>query len=218
MSIMEKMDLALVRDMFIYVAQNMEESKEYLTGLDQAVGDGDHGISMARGFKAMRFKLKEQNFDSVGNLLRDVGNTLMMSTGGAAGAVFGSFFKGGAADLIDKNDFGAAALATMLTKGLEAVKKRGGAKPGDKTMIDALEPAALKAMEMRQSPLGQTLAAAAAAAAAGFEKTRNMQAVTGKAKTLGERTLGHPDPGAASMSLILKFMSEFTGEQNERGN
>lgn len=209
MGVIEKMNPAQARDMFSHVARNMEASKGYLTTLDQAVGDGDHGMGMARGFKAVGDKLDGREFDSVGHLVKEVGNTLLMSTGGAAGAIFGSLFKGAATALNDRVEFDSAALADLLVEGLAAVQKRGGAKPGGKTMIDALAPAADQARAMREAPLGAALEAAAQAAAEGLERTRDMLAVTGKAKTLGERALGHPDPGAASMSLILKFMSEF---------
>lgn len=97
----------------------------------------------------------------------------------------------------------------MLVDGLEAVKERGKAKPGDKTMVDSLAPAAIKSKEMVSAPLAEALKAVAEAARQGMEKTKELVATTGKAKTLGERSLGHPDPGAVSTYLILKFMAEY---------
>lgn len=97
----------------------------------------------------------------------------------------------------------------MLVDGLQAVKERGKAKPGDKTMVDSLAPAAMKSREMVSAPLAEALKAVAEAARQGMEKTKELVATTGKAKTLGERSLGHPDPGAVSTYLILKFMAEY---------
>jgi dihydroxyacetone kinase-like protein len=104
------------------------------------------------------------------------------------------------------------ALATALSAGLEKVKQRGGAKAGDKTMIDALEPAVAVALQLQENPLDQVIAGIAAASREGMEKTKNMIATTGKAKTLGDRSLGFADPGAVSMSLIFQFASEYIAD------
>ncbi len=135
----------------------------------------------------------------------------MMSIGGAAGAIFGSLFRGGGAKLQEERIFTSGTLARLLVDGLQAVKARGGAQAGAKTMIDALEPASVKAQALAEAgaPLDRALAAACEEARLGMERTKDMLATTGKAKTLGERSLGHPDPGAASTYLILKFMAEF---------
>jgi dihydroxyacetone kinase-like protein len=133
----------------------------------------------------------------------------MAAVGGASGAVFGTLFRGGARNLAGRQVFDAAALADLLGDGLEAVKDRGRAQPGDKTMVDALEPAADRAREWVDTPLVEALAATVEAARLGMESTRDMVATVGKAKTLGERSLGHPDPGAISTYLILKFMAEY---------
>ncbi len=197
--------------MFLHVAHGLEASKDHLSELDRAIGDGDHGIGMARGFEAVRRELGAKSYDSVGTLLHGVGTALMMSIGGAAGAIFGSLFRGGGAKLQEERIFTSGTLARLLVDGLQAVKARGGAQAGAKTMIDALEPASVKAQALAEAgaPLDRALAAACEEARLGMERTKDMLATTGKAKTLGERSLGHPDPGAASTYLILKFMAEF---------
>lgn len=197
------------KEMFIHVSRNMVESKDILTQADKAIGDGDHGIGMARGFEAVEKKLANQDYENLSDLLASIGMTLMGSIGGAAGAVFGTFFKGGAKNLKDQKFFDIKALSIMLQDGLQAVEERGKAKPGDKTMIDALEPAKMKSIEVSSQPLVDAIENMAEAARQGMENTKDMIATTGKAKTLGERSLGHPDPGAVSMYLILKFMHEY---------
>jgi dihydroxyacetone kinase-like protein len=209
---MEKsqLDLESSRQMFLFVSQKMQASKNFLTDLDKAIGDGDHGIGMARGFEAVQRELENKSFDSIGKLLHGIGTTLMMSIGGASGAIFGTLFRGGSSTLNEEHKFTSRALSQMLVDGLESVKSRGGAKVGDKTMVDALEPAATKSRELADVPLYQALIALSEEARQGMEKTKVMLANTGKAKTLGDRALGHADPGSASTYLILKYMMDFT--------
>lgn len=133
----------------------------------------------------------------------------MTSTGGAAGAVFGTLFRGAVENLKDEKVLTAEMFSQMLVDGLGAVKDRGKAKAGDKTMIDALEPAVNESLNQTSAPLAEALSAIAEAARLGMEKTNEMVASVGKAKTLGKRSLGHPDPGAVSMVLILNFMKEY---------
>jgi dihydroxyacetone kinase-like protein len=142
-------------------------------------------------------------------MLQNIGTTLLMSIGGAAGAIFGTWFRGAATSLIDKMILDSDALARMLTDGLSAVKDRGKAKPGDKTMVDALEPAAFNATAMKGQSLEVALAAATKATQEGMENTKNMMATMGKAKSLGDRAIGYPDPGALSTYLILSLMTEY---------
>ena len=202
------------REMFLYVSRKMVESKDLLTQADKAIGDGDHGVGMARGFEAVAEKLEKQSFNNTGDLLKTIGTTLLMSVGGAAGAIFGTFFRGGAKDLENSPSLDSRALSRMLLDGLEAVRQRGGAKVGDKTMVDALQSAAIKSEDMSSAPLFESLPAVAGAAEQGMEKTKEMIASIGKAKTLGERSLGHADPGAISTYLILQFMTEFVTERD----
>jgi dihydroxyacetone kinase-like protein len=214
---MEKSHLSLpeTKEMFIHVSRGMVEAKDLLTQADKAIGDGDHGIGMARGFEAVERKLQGQEFSALDDLLKMVGTALLMSIGGAAGAVFGTLFRGGAERLAGQQVLDSEALAAMLSEGLQAVRQRGGAKPGDKTMVDALEPAAARARDLASLPLTESLASVTEAARLGMESTKEMIASVGKAKTLGERALGHSDPGAISMHLILKLMAEYvTGESD----
>ena len=205
----DKLNMAATKAMFLHMAGKIVAAKEILTKADQAIGDGDHGVGMARGFEAVEEKLANQEFASLEQLLKTTGMTLMSSIGGAAGAIFGTFFRAGSKSLAECTSFDADALAKMLEDGLVAVQKRGGANPGDKTMIDALAPAAEAAAANRGRSLNEAVNAAAKAARDGMEKTRGMTASTGKAKTLGERSLGHPDPGAISMTLIIDAISSY---------
>jgi len=205
------LDLEQLREAMLAVSRGMVASVDHLSELDRAIGDGDHGIGMGRGFEAVIQELEGKSYPSVGKLLQAVGTALMMSIGGAAGAIFGTLFRGGGAKLQEAQRFDAAALARLLEDGLLAVQARGGAKPGNKTMVDALVPAAEAARKSASAPLPEALVAVAAAAQQGMEATRGMLATLGKAKTLGERALGHPDPGAESMHLILRFLAEAAG-------
>jgi dihydroxyacetone kinase-like protein len=200
------------KKMFLWVCLKMVESKDLLTAADKAIGDGDHGIGMARGFESVGKKLETGSFESIGDILKSVGMSLVTSVGGAAGAVFGTLFMGGGKNLGDTAVFNSRALSMMLEDGLDAVKRRGNAKPGDKTMIDSLQPAASKSATLAAAPLDEALEAACRAAKEGMEHTKEMVAKTGKAKPLGERSLGHPDPGAISVFLILDFMREYISE------
>lgn len=209
MSAKKQLNIDELKNIFIYVSKEMVNSKDILTQADKAIGDGDHGIGMARGFEAVIEKLTDQSFDSVGSLLNNIGMALLTSVGGAAGAIFGTFFRGGAKNLKDKTIVDGQILSIMLEDGLEAVKQRGNAKRGDKTMVDALEPATLKAKEFVSMPIYEILQAVTEEARIGMEETKEMIATVGKAKTLGERSLGHPDPGAISIYLIFKYMMEY---------
>jgi dihydroxyacetone kinase-like protein len=199
--------------MFIYVSNKMVANKDDLTQADKAIGDGDHGIGMARGFEAVAQKLEAQSFISVGELFKAIGMTLMTSIGGAAGAVFGTFFRGAGKNTGDRTELGSQALSLALGDGLQAVKSRGKAKLGDKTMVDALEPAAVISAELVAAPVDEALKDICEAARQGMEKTKEMVAAMGKAKPLGERSLGHADPGSLSTYLIFKYMLEFVKEE-----
>jgi dihydroxyacetone kinase-like protein len=206
----QRLTIAESRRMFVCVAERVVGSKDLLTEADMAIGDGDHGIGMARGFEAVAGKLgQQQRFDSVGSLLRTIGMTLVSSVGGAAGPVFGTMFIGGARRLGESQSLDSKALALMLEDALSAVQGRGRALVGDKTMVDALAPAADAAALRADASLLEALRAAAEAARQGMESTKTMVAKIGKAKTLGDRSLGHPDPGAVSTALILTFMGDF---------
>lgn len=202
-------------EMVVHLCRGMQASKDLLSEADRAIGDGDHGVGMARGFEAVQQNIESQPPAAIDELFRTVGMTLLTSVGGASGAVFGTFYRGGAKNLAGRKVFDAAALSCLLNDGLQAVQERGKAKAGDKTMVDALGPAASAAQALVAAPLAEALLAVAEAARQGMEKTKQMVATIGKAKTLGERSLGHADPGAISTYLMLKFMAEFVSQDRE---
>ncbi len=193
-----------------FVADSMIASEPELTRLDMAVGDGDHGIGMQRGFTAVAALLAraQEPAGDIGVLLTGVGTELMSSMGGASGAIFGTMFRAGGKSLAGETDLTTPLLTRFLSSGLDAVCKRGGAKPGDKTMVDALAAAVEAAQSLANEPLCDALPKIARAAGRGADETKGMVAVFGRAKSLGERAIGHPDPGAVSMALILSFMAQ----------
>jgi dihydroxyacetone kinase-like protein len=204
-----ELTIAEATAMFLHVAQGMQDSQDLLTQADKAIGDGDHGIGMARGFAAVQAKLSASPPATVADLVKTTGMALLTSIGGASGVIFGTLFRSGARNLTDATIFNAETLSLMLADGLAAVQERGKANPGDKTMVDALTPAAAKAAEMAGASLGEALQAAAEAARLGMEETKGMVAATGKARALGPRAVGFADPGALSMYLILDFMVQY---------
>jgi phosphoenolpyruvate---glycerone phosphotransferase subunit DhaL len=199
--------------MFLHVAARMQESEDLLTQADKAVGDGDHGIGMARGFAAVQAKLEVAPPATVADLLKTTGMALITSVGGASGVIFGTLFRGGARNMGAATVFDSGTLACMLGDGLAAVQERGKAKPGDKTMVDALAPAASAAAGMAAAPLDQALPPVVEAARLGLERTKEMIATTGKSMALGPRALGYVDPGALSMVLILDAMAEYVARE-----
>ena len=182
---------------------------DYLTQLDAAIGDGDHGVNMKRGFDAVGKALAGQD-GSVppGRLLILAGKTLVSTVGGASGPLWGSALRGAGRALGDAPEFDAPELVDALDAALAAVKDLGAAVPGDKTMVDALEPAvaAMRATSETGGSLSDTVAAGADAAETGARDTVPMQARKGRASYLGERSIGHQDPGATSAMLILRAL------------
>ncbi|MCW3029568.1 MAG: dhaL [Solirubrobacterales bacterium] len=188
---------------------------DYLTQLDAAIGDGDHGINMTRGFDAVDKALAGQG-DGVlpGRLLILAGKTLVSTVGGASGPLWGSALRRAGRALGDVEQFDGPQLALALDAAIDAIVELGAAAPGDKTMVDALVPAsrALHAELDAGSSLDQALAAAAQAALEGAEATVPMQARKGRASYLGERSIGHQDPGATSAAIILAALARSVGE------
>lgn len=208
------MNVAETRELLLYTAEKMVDSEPLLTELDLKIGDGDHGLGMQRGFAAVRDLLKTDTFrpKDIGELFLTTGTKMMSSMGGASGAIFGTLFRAGGKAIVGQEDFNAAVLSQFLAAGSVGVFARGGAKPGDKTMMDALVAAEKQAEQEKNADLKDALVRIAKAAEEGAESTRNQVAVFGRAKSLGERSLGYVDPGAVSMSLILKYMSEFANK------
>ena len=207
-----ELDAQATSEMMQAVARHVIANTDALTEADLAIGDGDHGIGMRRGFEAVLDRLSTGKPDSPEAVMKDTGMAIMSKTGGAAGAVFGTVFRTGAKALAGKQVMDGGALADFLALGCEAAGKRGAAEPGQKTMLDALAPAAEAAKQATPGGLVAALEAAHAGALDGLEKTRNMIATTGKARSLGERSIGHIDPGALSISLIIGAMRDFVTE------
>lgn len=197
-------------------AATMAEQKTYLTDLDQAIGDGDHGLNMDRGFRAVAEKVAARPDADLGNMLKQTGMVLLSTVGGAAGPLYGSAFMKAGQVLAGKQNLTLADLTVGLEAGLQAIKQRGKAEAGEKTMIDALEPAlqALQALQVHQAEQGApatacaALTAAATAALKGAEFTRTIRATKGRASYLGERSIGHQDPGATSVYLLLETLRQ----------
>ncbi|WP_437281403.1 dihydroxyacetone kinase subunit DhaL [Sorangium sp. So ce375] len=202
-------------------ADVMEREKMFLTELDAAIGDSDHGINMARGFTAVRARLDGLERGDVGALLKGVGMILLSTVGGASGPLYGTLFRDAGQRAAGAAELDLAALTGCLEAGLDGVKRRGKASPGDKTMVDALGPAvdALKAALIApatagapaHAPLAEALARAAEAAQAGALATVPLVARKGRASYLGERSAGHQDPGATSCSLLLRSLAATAG-------
>ncbi len=197
------------RDMMIEVADAIIAAEPELTDADRALGDGDHGTGMKRGMTAVKEALEGESFESVDKVLGGVGSAMMASMGGASGAIFGTLFRTGGKAAKGEASLESAHLGPILTSGLEAIMKRGGAKPGQKTMIDALDPAATKAAQVADLPINEALAAIADAAEAGKEASKAMVATMGRAKTLGEKSVGLPDAGAISVAVIFAAMRDY---------
>jgi dihydroxyacetone kinase-like protein len=191
----------------------LEENRDVLTRLDAELGDADHGINMDRGFKKVALLL-DGDWPDIGALLMQVGKTLISTVGGASGPLYGSFFLKAGEAVGEKLELDARDLTDLFRAGTEAVMARGRAEPGDKTMVDALLPAAeaLESAYREGSDAAAALELAACEAHRGAEETRAMRARKGRASYLGERSIGHEDPGAASSVLIIRALCEAVAE------
>src|SRR3954464_8560903 len=184
--------------------------RDYLTQLDAAIGDGDHGTNMDRGFAAVEKALAGQNGDlPPGRLLIVAGKTLVSTVGGASGPLWGVALRRAGRSLGDHQSFNGEQLADALQAAIDGVVELGAAAPGDKTMVDAPVPAveALGPGLPAGEPLDRALAQAADAAEEGAKATVPMQARKGRASYLGERSIGHQDPGATSSALIVRALA-----------
>tara|TARA_R110000850_G_scaffold117831_8_gene234472 strand:+ start:1504 stop:2166 length:663 start_codon:yes stop_codon:yes gene_type:complete len=206
-----------VRAMLLQVADKIIEAEPELSEADRRLGDGDHGIGMQRGMEATKVALAELPENSpVGEIFSSMGMAMMSSMGGASGVIFGSLFRVGKKALSESPDaFTSQGLATLLGAAAESIMKRGGAKPGDKTMLDALVPAAERAAELMANPLSEALILVAESAEQGRDDSSALIATMGRAKTLGERSIGHPDAGACSVAIIMRTMSDFAAAESK---
>ena len=199
------LDAAWARRWIELAAADVADQRDYLVDLDRAIGDGDHGENMDRGFKAAVEALGQAQPGSVAEVLKTVAKTLMSTVGGAAGPLYGTAFLR-ASKAAGDGELDGAGVAAVIAGALDGIQARGKATTGEKTMVDAWTPAleaARTAAESGSDPAA-VLEAAATAAEAGAAATEPMRATKGRASYLGERSIGHLDPGAVSTSLILR--------------
>jgi dihydroxyacetone kinase-like protein len=193
-------------------AEVVAAHRDELVQLDRAIGDGDHGENLKRGFTAIVSKLDASTPDTPGAVLKLAASTLISTVGGAAGPLYGTAFLRAATSVGDAAELDAAAVTAALSAALGGVVARGKAEIGDKTMVDALDPA-VRAAESADADVAALLRAAADAAEKGAESTVPLVARKGRASYLGERSAGHLDPGARSTSLLLRSFADSAGGQ-----
>ncbi|MGH2331313.1 dihydroxyacetone kinase subunit DhaL [Thermoanaerobacter mathranii] len=202
--VITKNDVLKIVDKIVEV---IKENKEYLTELDAAIGDADHGINLDRGFDAVKQKLTTlPETTDIGTILKTIGMTLVSTVGGASGPLYGTAFMRAGQVVQGKNELSEEDIVKIFEAALDGIKQRGKAEAGDKTMIDSIEPAykALKESLENNIALPEALNRAANAAKEGMEYTKNISARKGRASYLGERSIGHLDPGATSAYLMIK--------------
>jgi len=181
----------------------VEEKREYLTDLDSAIGDADHGTNMSRGMNRSIEKIDGKEYADFGGLFRDVAMTIMSAVGGSAGPLYGTFFMKMGQKLGGKSEATILEMAEAMNEGLTGIMALGKSQPGDKTMVDALTPAVAALMENADKDDGEAWKMAADAAETGMKDTIPMQARRGRSSYLGERSIGHQDPGATSSFYMI---------------
>ncbi|WP_395575226.1 dihydroxyacetone kinase subunit DhaL [Streptomyces sp. BK79] len=198
------LDADFFRRWMTATAALVDREAERLTALDSPIGDADHGSNLQRGFTAVAATLEKEAPGTPGAVLTLAGRQLISTVGGASGPLYGTLLRRTGKALGDAVEVSGEQLAEALRTGVDAVRTLGGAAPGDKTMIDALVPAV--------EALGDSFAAARAAADEGAAATVPLQARKGRASYLGERSIGHQDPGATSAALLFSALEEAAGE------
>jgi dihydroxyacetone kinase-like protein len=198
-----------VKAMLLLACDRIIAAEPALSEADRNLGDGDHGLGMQRGMTAAKEKLEAGDVESIEKAFSSVGMAMMSSMGGASGAIFGTFFRNGGKALAGSESFDSAGLASFLQAGVDGVKQRGGAAVGDKTVVDAMQPAADKASTVTAQPLSESIVTVHAAALEGLEASKAMIARFGRAKTLGEGCIGFPDAGALSVTVIIGAFADY---------
>lgn len=200
-------DANAVKAWLVIAAKQLQEAKPYLTELDAAIGDADHGINVARGFASAAEKASQAGED-LGALFKQIGMTLMSAVGGASGMLYGNFFIRAAVVADGKTELSNSEFLQVVRAGLDGIVQRGRAEPGDKTMVDVWVPAldALAADLNTGGDLVAAMRACVAAAEAGMNDTVPMQAKKGRASYLGPRSVDHMDPGAASSYILIRSL------------
>jgi dihydroxyacetone kinase-like protein len=206
---MKEIGFRELRNMLQAAADQVMRQKAYLSELDALIGDGDHGQTIARTMEVMLNALQRGPRDNLKVLLQNIGWEILGVNGGATGPLLGSLFQGMSEGMVDNDKIDSGVLSSMFRKAREKVLEVSGASVGDKTMVDVLVPA-VEAIEKfsGESDVRILLDAAASAAESGAESTIDMRAKKGRARNMAERSLGHKDPGATSLALIFKGLSE----------
>lgn len=191
-------------------ATTIDKNKDYLTQLDAAIGDADHGINMERGLKKMLIQLPTWESKDIGSTLKSASMTLISSIGGASGPLYGTFFLRASGAVAGKHEIDEHDMLTLLQAGLEGVVERGKTQLGDKTMVDALYPAVVAFAQAVQDGkrMQEAMQLTLSACEVGMLNTKDMLAKKGRASYLGDRSIGHQDPGATSLYLMLKSLGE----------
>jgi len=193
-----------LKNMLLCAADDVIDNKSYLSELDAVIGDGDHGTTISRAMEILKESLGQGPEDDLKQLLKNIGWALLGVNGGATGPLLGSLFKGLSDGMDSGAEIDAAVLAKMFVSARDSVLKVSGASLGDKTMIDAFVPAVEAVLEDAGGDIVLMLERAGAAAVAGADATIEMTAKKGRAKNMADKSVGHKDAGAASMSLIFK--------------
>lgn len=207
----ESLTVQETKEMFLVIAREIIKAEDKLTEIDNIIGDGDHGIGMRIGFQAVKEKLPEAICSSVNDVFKDAGMILLEAMGGASGVIFGTMFTSGAINASTVDTLSVSALAEIFSISLEKIKARGGAVVGDKTMIDSFEPAVLslrKSAEENKS-LNVAMQQAYEKALEGVEESKKYIANRGRAQAYAEASVGLPDPGAVSVSIIFGAMKRY---------
>ena len=207
---MKTLTIQQTKEMLLAVAQAVIAQVPRLTEVDSVIGDGDHGVGMGGGMEKAREALHKLDAPAdINALYKAMGMAMLNSMGGASGVIFGTMFLGGVKGAPSSTLLDCATLRTMTRKSLDSIKERGQAQVGDKTMVDAYEPAVLAMEAYTGDDLGEMLDKAAVAAEEGVERTKNYVAKFGRARYLGERAIGHQDAGATSVSIIMAAMRDY---------
>lgn len=203
-------DTSKVIEILKKIGADIEEQKLFLTELDNVIGDGDHGINMARGFEAVDTILPTMEGKDIGTILKNVGMKLLSTVGGASGPLYGTAFMKAGGCVNGKTEVTMDDFLAMMDAAIEGIMKRGKATTGEKTMLDAMIPAndAMKASYAEDGDVKKALDAGVKAAEEGIEYTKTIIATKGRASYVGERSIGHQDPGATSFTLMLKDIAE----------
>jgi dihydroxyacetone kinase phosphoprotein-dependent L subunit len=212
---MKSLSAAQVKSMLMHTCQVMVESQEIMCDADRNIGDGDHGIGMAKGFGAALDELKKQEFDDVYKIFFTVGRTMIKEMGGASGIIFGMLFYAGSKNVEPSPELTVKDFYVVFDKALTEIKAKGQAQVGDKTIVDGLQPM----VETMQQNLEKDLSfeeitqIALDAAIQGKENSKQYVAKFGRAKTLGERAIGYPDAGTVSLTLIMQSFLDWLRAQ-----